>query len=250
MADTPSASSGDNKTREFLSITLVVLALSGIVLLSAVTLLIGRNIETAKWVFGAVMPVLGTWVGTVLAFYFSKENFNAAAQSVADMARQASGIDKLRTMAVRDKMIPASQIKSQAMTPADAAAAKLSDLLTTFAGYERILLLNSGGGAVLYLIYRAEINAYLGEVALSTAPGKPDPATVTVQNLIDSSPRRKTLFTSSFDVVAVTATLADAKIKMDKIDHCNDIFVTNNGGKEEPLLGWITDNTLIENARV
>jgi len=250
MANTPPPPSGDNKTREVLSMTLVVLALSGIVLLSGATLLIGRDIETAKWVFGAVMPVLGTWVGTVLAFYFSKENFNAAAQSVADMARQTSGIDKLRTIAGRDKMIPVSQIKSQALTPAAAAAARLSDLLATFAGYERILLLNSGGGAVLYLIYRAEINAYLGEVALSTAAPKPDPATLTVQNLIDSSPRRTTLFTSSFDFVAVTATLADAKIKMDKIDHCNDIFVTNTGGKDEPLLGWITDNTLIENAHL
>ena len=29
-------------------------------------------------VFFALLPMFGTWIGTVIAFYFGKENFNAA----------------------------------------------------------------------------------------------------------------------------------------------------------------------------
>jgi heme/copper-type cytochrome/quinol oxidase subunit 2 len=32
-------------------------------------------IDTAKYVFAAVLPVVAAWVGTVMAFYFGRENF-------------------------------------------------------------------------------------------------------------------------------------------------------------------------------
>lgn len=37
---------------------------------------------------------------------------------------------------------------------------------------------------------------------------------------------------------------------MDTIPHCNDIFVTQNGKPYEPIIGWVTENKLIEHSRI
>ena len=69
----------------------------------AVTALLGTtaiiagvyNVTDAKERYGfvkdvltIVLPLVGTWVGTVLAFYFSRENFVAAASQTASLVRQ------------------------------------------------------------------------------------------------------------------------------------------------------------------
>jgi hypothetical protein len=33
-------------------------------------------------------------------------------------------------------------------------------------------------------------------------------------------------------------------------DKCGDIFVTQTGNSSEPIIGWITDNTIMENAKI
>jgi hypothetical protein len=53
-----------------------------------------------------------------------------------------------------------------------------------------------------------------------------------------------------FNFVKKDGTLLDAKKAMDAIDECLDIFVTENGKKEEPVLGLITNNKILENAVV
>jgi hypothetical protein len=52
-------------------------------------------IDTAKYVFAAVLPVVAAWVGSVMAFYFGKENFRAATESVTQTARLLSSQEKL-----------------------------------------------------------------------------------------------------------------------------------------------------------
>jgi hypothetical protein len=44
--------------------------------------------------------------------------------------------------------------------------------------------------------------------------------------------------------VAQDAMFADARRAMGSIQHCNDVFVTKTGAKDEPALGWVT-NTLL-----
>jgi hypothetical protein len=57
-----------------------------------------------------VLPVIGTWVGTVLAFYFSKENLDAATRSVATIARQLKPSARLKQIPAKDKMITRDQM--------------------------------------------------------------------------------------------------------------------------------------------
>ena len=69
---------------------------------------------------------------------------------------------------------------------------------------------------------------------------------------VEADPKLKGIFESSFGFVAVSDTLADAKREMERVAKkmsCNDVFVTQNGKPDEPVLGWITDNTIVENLK-
>jgi hypothetical protein len=61
----------------------------------------------------------------------------------------------------------------------------------------------------------------------------------------------------SFGLVKSDATLADAKSAMDKASaalgstgNCYDIFATATGSASEPILGWITNDIINDNAKV
>ena len=65
------------------------------------------------------------------------------------------------------------------------------------------------------------------------------------------------LFKSSFSLIKESATLADAKAAMDSMTsapgvtgNCYDIFVTATGSASDPVLGWITNDIINENAKV
>ena len=95
MKDTASVSSGqplpnaprtgangnDPRTKIALTVTWFSIITVGLI---AIVIIAGsirnNNMEGAKLVLTGVLPLLGTWVGTILAYYFSKENFEAAAQ--------------------------------------------------------------------------------------------------------------------------------------------------------------------------
>jgi hypothetical protein len=45
----------------------------------------GELRQSSRLVFNALLPLLATWVGMVLAYYFSRKNFETASQSVERM---------------------------------------------------------------------------------------------------------------------------------------------------------------------
>src|SRR5262249_39960103 len=55
-------------------------------------------------VFAAVLPVFATWVGTVIAFYFTNESFRQAALVAREAA--AGPTDRLRSVPARSAMVP------------------------------------------------------------------------------------------------------------------------------------------------
>ena len=46
--------------------------------------------DTTQLLLSSLLPLFGTWVGTLLAFYFSRENFKAAAESGTALEINAS----------------------------------------------------------------------------------------------------------------------------------------------------------------
>ena len=55
-------------------------------------------------VFSSVLPVFATWVGTVIAFYFTNESFRQASQAARE--NMAGSNDRLRSIPVKSAMLP------------------------------------------------------------------------------------------------------------------------------------------------
>src|SRR4051812_10658430 len=84
----PTTRAGDAGTRKRLAFWIVGASVAGVVLMSAIAILAAgkERPETSRLVFSSVLPLLGTWVGTVLAFYFARENLEAATESTLALA--------------------------------------------------------------------------------------------------------------------------------------------------------------------
>jgi hypothetical protein len=90
----------DASTRKWLAAGIVGASIVGIVLSSAVAILAAADdrADTSRLLFSAVLPLLGTWVGTVLAFYFARENLEAAAESTLALAGRETATPVTRVM--------------------------------------------------------------------------------------------------------------------------------------------------------
>ena len=245
----PNPTDVESKFRSVLTFVVVCISITGIFILSWIVLKAKNDLPTAQFVFGAVLPLLASWIGTIMAFYFSKDNFQAANQAVTDMTKAMTAMDRLKSIPVAGKMRSLKDIKSAVVKQGDEAKNKLVDLFKTFDGYERMLIL-AEDKSVRYLIYRAMADKFLSQRLLNPPAGAGAPTDLTLKDLLDSPVNESKIFENSFVFVAQDATLADAKLKMDALKNCNDVFVTKTGNRTEPLLGWITDNTIAENSKV
>src|SRR5688500_3297632 len=126
---------GIDTTRRWIAIWMVI---TGVALLAVVSgVAIGfagtdDRPEMARLVFASAVPLVGTWVGTVLAFYFARENLEAASASQrAATASTLSLVGRLApTTPVTAIMIPVSQIdpKETVADDTEARALRLSPL--------------------------------------------------------------------------------------------------------------------------
>lgn len=245
------------QSRRWLTFIVIVIAVLGVVSLGIVTLAIKSSgtadtlFERVKYVSATILPLLASWVGTILAFYFSKENLAAATQSVTELSKSLSGTEKLKVIAVRSKMRPLGATTYEQISPGTEATVLLSDLLRKYSNLERIIILDTDG-KVRLLIYKSMIERYLSKVATKAVTPASGSAIerLTLKDLLEWSPETLQTFTRTFGFVSADATLADVKQVMDKIDKCGDVFVTASGKSTEPMVGWITDNVIVANATV
>ncbi len=227
-------------------LALVVVSLAAIILIILVSLAVysaGENerSDTVKDVLNAVLPLIASWVGTVLAYYYSRENLTAATRNATEMAQQLSGVEKLQVLRVRDSMIGRERIDTMKLDE--------TSLLTEIVAFLRErrrqrLPVFSEQGAVRFIVHLSTINGFISQSALD---GQPLDG-LTFGDLL-ADPQRAELLRSSFGTVAETATLADAKAALEQGRDREDVFVTRSGGRDEPVLGWITNNDLVRLAR-
>jgi CBS domain len=229
---------GTDKTREWLAITMVVLSVGGVVVIAGLAIGFAKDRGgESSTVFNSLLPLFGTWVGTILAFYFARENLQAATDSTVRL----SGLNAPQTP-VQQVMLPKARITSQ-----DVAAGVspdtvlLSDLLTKMknANVHRIPILNSGGG-VEYVVHDSTITAYADQVGKN--PNDATTFTDTMGQLVAQDPFGKAV--KAIAVVGPNASLNDARAAMTAVDGCNDVFVTSNGQRTDPILGWLTNTDL------
>ncbi|WP_437939730.1 CBS domain-containing protein [Sorangium sp. So ce341] len=261
----------DGSTRNGLAIVVLALSTTSILALAIYTLAVseaGDRPDTAKFVFGAILPLLASWVGTVLAYYYSRENLTAATRSVTDLAQQITSTQRLASIPVTGKMLRRSAFVTLPPDKARPWSVATSQTLESVQMYlaerdvQRLPLFDEQDRLVA-VIHLSEITKFRAS-AMTRAPaaqasgaqltqgatGAPAaaPSQPTLADLLDD-PRRRALF-EGFAVIPITATLADAKAAMDALDKCEDVFVTSSGRRTDPVLGWVTDKDIESVARL
>src|SRR6266566_404189 len=248
---------GDSRFRVALAKTVTTWALVAILAIAALIILVaGINairfpekeqrdqfFDIAKYVLGVLLPVIGAWVGTVIAFYFGQVNFEAASRSAANLVRQLSPREKLQAEPVGHAMMKGNDVTTFKI-PADKTETdiKIKELIDD--GFEkdkaqprqRLPILDAQGRGK-YVLHRSTIDAF---VAPKKHPPDVDESTLTLKDLLED-PKLKDYIVNSFMPLAPDATLADAKDLMDKNPQCLDILVTQDGTKNGIVVGWITN---------
>jgi hypothetical protein len=210
--------------RERLSRLIVLVSILGVICISGIVIFLHHSkFEAVQLVFSAVLPLFGVWIGTILAFYFGKENFEAATRSVTEIARTVSPLERLEEISAKDKMILRSEMMVET-APVD--RIKIADILERTKEKKRLPILNA-----------------LRQTGV-------DFKDFTLFDLLQENADLKRLFEESFGIVDERASLAKVKVLMDAIPRCQDIFITRGGGKEEPVIGWVTNVIIQEVGRV
>lgn len=254
------ASHGNGSFRDVLGTRVVGWSLLGLFVIAVFVLIAGFRtqdpLEANKWVMASVLPLIGTWVGTVLAYYFSKENFRAANEASKDLLRLTT--ERLAQTPARDKMIPFADIVGAIPAPGD--DLKTVDLAVLETQFETETL--SDGRRISRLFILRKDKSCLAILHRSTwyemknvafkkvdAQGKRPLGDLTkgtfADILAEKTEGRPTMDFGTFIVemtayVAENASLRDVKLKMEKIQGCQDVIVTRTGAPAEPILGWIT----------
>jgi hypothetical protein len=250
MARTTSTNAHDDrdligKVRAWLAITIVALSVVGIAAASVVAIVYatadGRD-ETTQLVFSAMLPLFGTWVGTVLAFYFARENLQAATRSITATTESALRLARVGfapETPVQDAMIPLARIDAHKLPPdGDPSAVKLSDLYAAMELKERHRIpILAASSVVLYVVHDSTIDKFA-----ASAQENPRTFDKTIGDLVADSSQAALLEAIGF--VPSNATVEQARGEMGRISNCNDVFVTATGKRDEPIIGWLTNTDL------
>jgi hypothetical protein len=231
-----------------------ILAIAGIIIIVAginavVTKQVNDFIEISKYILGVLLPVIGAWVGTVLAFYFGQVNFEAASKSAANLVRQLSPREKLQAEPANHAMMKINDVTTFKI-PGDKTEADITIRQLIDEGFEkdksqprqRLPILDPQGRGK-YVLHRSTIDAF---VAPKKRPPDVDESTLSLRDLLED-PKLKDYIANSFMPLAPDATLADAKDVFDKNSQCLDILVTQDGSRSGIVVGWIT-NVIVLNA--
>ena len=238
---------GPDQPQETSEIARWVLAISGttIVVISAVVLIGAWGqptfAESSRLVFNALLPLLGTWVGTVLAYYFSRKNFEAASQSVERMVTLTTE-QKLAQIFVEKEMIPATRIVV-AQIPSGKAAkdVPLKDLRGKLTAKITRIPVVDANGAVQYIVHQSGLFKFIADKALAGTSAA-DIDKLTLQDLVDDAELKNWVGNIAF--VSQQVSVGVAKQTMEAQLGCQDLVVTRTGSRTEPMLGWMTNTDI------
>ena len=232
--------------RNFIAILMTLIVVSATVVVAIIAISKGDKLEGVDFIAKTLLPLWGTWIGTILAFYFSRENFEAASKSYQNIIKSLTPDEKMAAMKVNDVMIPVDRIVFL-IYPDDKDKKLMDDILKDgrFQAYNRYAVLNTNH-TVYKMIHRSMVDRFISEQVVS---GKtPDEIKLlTLNDLLNTTlDEIKNTLENSFQIIKKSSTLLEAKQSMDEKKECLDVFVTENGSKDEPVLGLVTNNLILE----
>ena len=236
--------------RYYLSLIIIATALGILILLSVLIIQKGdpQNQVKPQTVFTAIIGLIGTWVGTILAFYFSKESFDAASKNTQTLIdKVVTGQQILQETVVTEAMIWFDDIAHVPIDVNNTQSFLLKNLLNDHLNkFYRLPFINADQ-KVWGITHRSVLDRFMTTAALNGE----NINELSLQDLLNSDIKTQVL--TGFDTIGPKQSLADAKEAMEKASKndimCSDIFVTHDGTKNSRIIGWITNAVINENLK-
>jgi hypothetical protein len=107
---------------------------------------------------------------------------------------------------------------------------------------QRIPILDASQ-AVQYVIHESTIRGFADSVKKDPSDTtSPQAFTQTMGDLLGVDEYKRAV--EAIGIVGPNAVLADARAEMRSVERCNDVFVTSQGKRSDPVLGWLTNTDL------
>ena len=161
---------GDLTTRRGLAIGLVAVSVLGVVAISIVVILSAGDArdDMAQLVFSSVLPLFGTWVGTILAFYFARDNLQAATASTLALTGRGETGTPVTEVMIAESDWTAYDLGASEL-PEAIPLADLHSRMSTISPPARRLPVRDASGVVLYVIHDSTLTAFAESVGQTTA---------------------------------------------------------------------------------
>lgn len=189
------------------------------------------NIDTLlTGIFSAVLPVFATWVGTVIAFYFTESAYREASQST----RAAIGVTDIGKPKVGDRMMSYDSInKIEVEKRTDADILQLSELRNRLSdNVERMYIFERPRRNPIYIIRKEYIDLLNDDT----------------KKVFEYREHNAKIAADSKNIAFVKAehTIEQANQIM-LTTGVRDAFVTRNGQASEEVLGWVSCDMVKQN---
>jgi len=212
----------------------------------------GKDIfSNAKDILGLILPMIGTWMGTVLAFYFSRENFEAASKSMQQTITKLTGEEKLRSTKTKDAMINVEKIKHPFSGDKTIDTLTLKDLMKFLDQKDVNRLVVLDGKKAKYVLHKSLIDSFVIDQVLNNNQTAEDVGNLTIpQMYVKGNQDLKNKMDKGLEFINQEATLFEVQQRMNANQNCQDVFITSSGKPDEEVVGWVTNVIISDNIKV
>ena len=233
---------GDKRDqREKLSMVILIGSIIVIVAVGTVAIVM-KPAENSVTIFNMILPMVATWVGTILAFYFGRENFEAASKQVQNMANKMAK-ESSGGMLVSAVMKPFEDMvyfqTELGKTDEDITIEDLQKKLASKGKASRIPIVDENK-VLKYMIHESSLDKYLASGNVKTDNLKKFVEWWNKEYSVEF------IINKAFIIVPEKTTLTEANDKMEQLPYCRDVFVTKGGNAQEPVAGWVSNVTLLK----
>lgn len=222
------------RTRTLLAFGVVGVATLGTIAL-AVTIVVTDG-EDAQTVFNVAVPVVASWVSTILAFYFGRENFESANREMRQLVKELSPAERATqpaTAIMRPVWNTITVVLDDDTTPE---TLPLADLRRRCVGNVSRLIILRPDRSALVLIHESRIDQHIAD-----GGSEDDSLAAFLTAFAQAVPPALFDHGHGFLTAPEQATVADVKRLLDASPQAQDVLVTRSGAPDGEVLGWISN---------
>ncbi len=243
--------------KEVIALVVTAVTILGSIALGVVGIIFAFNneknqTENLQYVFGALLPLWGTWLGIILAYYFSKENFETASKNTQQILDKViTAQDKLKSIQAWDVMIPFKDMIVYTMEEDSLGKVKLERIRELLIKRDKMRLpIINNKRQLLAVIHKSTIDHFIADQCFKFNISEEEFDKMDIEQAMQKDGYFKKVITSSHGFISKDRCLLEAQREMERIELCNDIFITDSGNKSEPILGWITNVGVAEQVKL